>query len=164
MATKLLCLLENDNVSKVFKPKDITWSNSVDDLKNAITLEISDESYKPKARNLILWYVFILDDKKGSAIRLADVIVKMKLDDPTKSLVDLFPKGLDENTFILVQRPQQVILTRVVTTYILVPWNQYSCKTFECIYLVHAPVPIPVYIRASTDDPPPGSPPSGKCH
>ena len=55
----LWCLDEGDSTATAFPIKDFPWSNTVDDLKTAINLELE---LSTPSKNLALWRVSIPDD------------------------------------------------------------------------------------------------------
>ncbi|GJJ71775.1 hypothetical protein EMPS_04132 [Entomortierella parvispora] len=105
MTVHFYCLFEGEYKSQAFKPKGISLSNEVDDLKRAIQKRIPKDRYKPEARYLILRHVSIPDGKDESPIMLSDVVIEMELKDPMKQLGALFPEDPDRAILILVCLP-----------------------------------------------------------
>jgi len=58
------------------------------------------------ADELTLWLASIPNDGQGSAIKIDALVDKIELNNPRRRLSMLFPEGPDENTCIIVKRPE----------------------------------------------------------
>ncbi|KAI1292365.1 hypothetical protein EDD11_008792 [Mortierella claussenii] len=101
----LYCVVEGETGSRAFSVK-IPSSNTVDDLKDLIKIKKAPEFDDIAANKLTLWRVSILNDNLDSVISFNALGDKFQLNDPRTCLSKLFPESPDNETYILVQRPQ----------------------------------------------------------
>jgi len=85
---------------------EVDQAKTVDHLKKAIKTEKSNDFSDVDANNLTLWLASIPNDGQGSAIKIDVLGNETELKNPMTRLSTLFPEGPDENTSIIVQRPQ----------------------------------------------------------
>ncbi|KAI1296061.1 hypothetical protein EDD11_007609 [Mortierella claussenii] len=106
-ALTLVCLVSGEALSNTFSVK-ISPSESISVLKDLIKSEKTPEYDDIAADRLTLWRVTIPSDENAgdeSIITLDDQDAKTKLGNPRTSLSEQLPESLDDNTYILVQRP-----------------------------------------------------------
>ncbi|KAF9127204.1 hypothetical protein BG015_004577 [Linnemannia schmuckeri] len=101
----LFCIVEGESMSHAFKLKKIPLSDDVDDLKDAIKAKKPNDFSDVDANKLTLWRVSIPKIKQSSPITIDALDDKTELDEPRTRLSQVFSKPLDDNTYILVQRP-----------------------------------------------------------
>ncbi|KAF9081327.1 hypothetical protein BGX27_004970, partial [Mortierella sp. AM989] len=103
----LYCLVDGLSTSYAFHIK-IEPTETVADLKKDIHSEKPVVFSHVDANDLTLWRVSLTNDDGESAIALDALDGKEKLH-PRTQLSKLFPSTIDENTYIIVQPPTQVI-------------------------------------------------------
>ncbi|KAK3819228.1 MAG: hypothetical protein JOS17DRAFT_794130 [Linnemannia elongata] len=104
----LFCLILGELVSNAFSVKVIS-SATVDELKDAIIAKKTNTFEHIDANDLVLWRATIPTDEnaeKESIITLDSLDDKILLKNPRTSLSKLFPESLDDNTYIIVERPK----------------------------------------------------------
>ncbi|KAI1316288.1 hypothetical protein EDD11_010131 [Mortierella claussenii] len=86
----------------------ISPSESISRLRDLIKVKNTRVFNHIDAKDLALWLATIsFDNNAGdeNIITLGDLDAKTKLGNPRTSISELFPESLDDNTYILVQRP-----------------------------------------------------------
>ncbi|KAG0329172.1 hypothetical protein BG000_000169 [Podila horticola] len=101
----LFCLVDGESTSKAF-PVEIESIQTVGHLKKLIKTEKTPRFDDVAADELTLWRVSIPDDNQGSDITIHALEDKTELNNPRSRLSKLFPESPDDNTYIIVQRPQ----------------------------------------------------------
>ncbi|KAF9198351.1 hypothetical protein BGZ59_004674, partial [Podila verticillata] len=104
----LFCLVDGEATSRAFSV-DIDRTKSVDHLKKLIKSKKTPRFDDVAAYELTLWRVSISDDNQGSAVTIDALDDKTELNNPRAQLSKLFPENPDDNTYIIVQRPPQVL-------------------------------------------------------
>ncbi|KAG0208962.1 hypothetical protein BGX31_002232, partial [Mortierella sp. GBA43] len=101
----LFCLVDGEPTSQAF-PVEIDSAMTIGSLKQRIKTENPGTFIHVDAKDLALWRVSIPDDNQRTAITIDTLDDKTELDRPRSRLSQLFPESPDDNTYILVQRPQ----------------------------------------------------------
>ncbi|KAG0092319.1 hypothetical protein BGZ92_010196 [Podila epicladia] len=99
------CLVDGEAKSNAFSVK-AAITDTVDDLKDAIKVKQIPRFDDVAANELTLWCVSLLHNNLSSAIKVDALGDKIQLNNPRTRLSTLFPEPPDDNTYILVQRPQ----------------------------------------------------------
>jgi hypothetical protein len=99
----LNCLVDGGATADAF-PVEIESTKTVGNLKQRIKAEQSPDFDDIVANKLTLWFVSIPKIKQSSAITIGGLDDKTKLNEPRDSLSLAFPRAVDDNTYILVQR------------------------------------------------------------
>ncbi|KAH7030363.1 hypothetical protein BKA57DRAFT_401190 [Linnemannia elongata] len=101
----LFCLVDGEAPSQAF-PVEIESTKTIGNLKQRIKTEKSPRFDDFAADELTLWRVSFPDDNLSSAIKVDALGDKTQLNNPRTRISTLFPESPDDNTYILVQRPQ----------------------------------------------------------
>jgi len=101
----LFCLISGEHASRAF-PVEVSSSKTVGALKDAITLKKPNSFEHVNASDLMLWRATITTEEEN--FTLDDLDDKTKLGNPRICLSKLFPETPDDNTYIVVERPQGV--------------------------------------------------------
>ncbi|GJJ77452.1 hypothetical protein EMPS_09811 [Entomortierella parvispora] len=103
------CLVSGDPLSAAFNV-EVSSDKTIITLREAIKKSQKDApEFGIPANNLVLWQATIPTDKNAGnqrIIALDGLDDKTQLDDPRISLSELFPEGLDDSTYIIVERPK----------------------------------------------------------
>ncbi|KAF9346288.1 hypothetical protein BGX26_002233 [Mortierella sp. AD094] len=104
---KLFCLVDEQSTSNAFKV-NIQQTADISDLRDAIKAEEIPELVGIHVAKLNLWKVSVPDD--ATTIVLSDVGIeaKQELNRPGVPISKEFPVEPDDNTYIVVQLPQQI--------------------------------------------------------
>ncbi|GJJ77498.1 hypothetical protein EMPS_09857 [Entomortierella parvispora] len=101
----LFCLISGESTSKSFKVRIVDKDADVSDLKDDVFKVISNPSGQIKAKDLVLWKATIPVGEER-IIELGSLGDKIKLDNPRTGLSKLFPESPDDNTYIVVEKPE----------------------------------------------------------
>ncbi|GJJ77453.1 hypothetical protein EMPS_09812 [Entomortierella parvispora] len=103
------CLVSGNPLSAAFSV-EVSSDKTIITLREAIKKSQKDApEFGILANNLVLWQATIPTDKNAGnqrIIALDGLDDKTQLDDPRISLSELFPEGLDDSTYIIVERPK----------------------------------------------------------
>ncbi|KAF9301468.1 hypothetical protein BGZ74_006680, partial [Mortierella antarctica] len=106
----LFCLVDGDSLSEAFEV-EISSTKTVSALKKAIRDENTVDFAEIDARLLTLWRVSVPADYRSRPRSIYALVNKTELDEPRTPLSQLFPDNPDENTYIIVQRPPQGLIS-----------------------------------------------------
>ncbi|KAG0095046.1 hypothetical protein BGZ93_006400 [Podila epicladia] len=106
---RLYCLVGGEPTSNAFLVK-ASLADTICDLKILIINGDQATAFRDVApKDLILWRVSIPNDNRRSAIKIDALGGKTELNNPRKRLSEEFRESLDDNTYIIVQRPPKGI-------------------------------------------------------
>ncbi|KAF8923775.1 hypothetical protein BGZ58_002533 [Dissophora ornata] len=104
----IFCVISGEVASSAF-PVKISSDETIGELKKAIIKENPNAFEHVDAKDLMLWRATVPTDENAGdehIIRLDDLDDKTKLGNPRTSLSKHFPESPDDNTYIVVERPQ----------------------------------------------------------
>ncbi|KAF9973333.1 hypothetical protein BGZ73_003445 [Actinomortierella ambigua] len=99
------CLISGEPASSAFSVK-VNPNTTVDDLKDAIVSKMPNAFKHIDASDLLLWRATIPIEEEEGITTLDGMDNKTKLGNPRACLSKLFPESPNDNTYIVVERPQ----------------------------------------------------------